>query len=92
MESPFGQMVINREKTFDFRKTKTPANKQGVPLLLITDGKVLGEIIITKCGYSQTKHTYYWQLTVLKKYQEIKKVKKQSSQNGEWVSDVIVGM
>lgn len=89
IDHPFGEMVISGKKKYDLRKTRTPPNKQGVPLFVISDGSVLGEVII-KCKYNQINHSYYWIFSVIKKYQNIKKVKQQSTQIGEWVSDVIV--
>lgn len=92
MQQPFGKMVIDGIKSYDSRNVKVKADKQGVPLFLISDGMVLGEMMITKCVYNQTRHSFYWQYAVLKKYKKIKKVKQQSSQIGEWISDVIVGV
>lgn len=90
MASSFAKRVIDTDQKYDLRKLKTPADKLGVPLFLITtDGNVLGEIIIIDCKYNQTGHSFFWQFRVLKKYQEIKKIKQQLIQ-GDWIRDVVI--
>lgn len=89
MEHPFGEMVINGDKKYDARKIKTKSDKLGVPLFVISNGNVLGEIMIIDCNYNQTTHSFFWQYRVLKKYREIKKIKQQSIQ-GEWIRDVVI--
>lgn len=91
IENPFGQMIIDGEKKYDLRKLKVPEGNVGVPLYIITNERVLGEIMITECRYNQIKHSFFWKFAVLKKYKKTKKIIKQSSRTGDWVSDLVVG-
>jgi predicted transcriptional regulator len=89
IEQPFGKMIINGEKRFDFRKNK-PTDKIGKTIFLITEDKVIGEIMIVKCRYNQLKRSYYWEFAVVKKYSTPKKFRAYSVQ-GEWVMKVKIG-
>ena len=89
IELPFAKLIINREKKYDFRKSKPPNDKIGVQLYLIADDFVIGEFMITSCRYNQIKHSYYWQYQIIKKYQKSKKIIS-ISKNGDWGNDVML--
>ncbi len=88
IEQPFAKMIICGQKRFDFRKYK-PTDKIGKPIFLITENKVIGEIMIVNSRYNQIKHSYYWEFAVVKKYPKPKKFR--ARVDGEWVAEVKIG-
>jgi len=86
-ESPYEKLILNGEKKYDFRKKKPPKDKLGIPLYLINNEMVLGEIMITACKYNQIKHLYCWSFVLLKKYSKPLLLKKYSKIS-EWVNEV----
>ncbi|GEM_PF-4205577 len=90
IDPPIAKLIINGERKYDFRKSKPPNDKKGVPLYLITDDFVLGEIMITLARYNQLKHCYYWEYRVMKKYPKSKKIIN-IFKNGDWGKDIDIG-
>lgn len=87
IDPPFAKLIINGDRKYDFRKSKPPNDKIGVPLYLIADDFVIGEIMISQCRYNQIKHSYYWEYLVMKKYPKPKKITA-IFKNGDWGNDV----
>ena len=86
---PYARLIIEGTKKFEYRKYKPPTDKVYIPIYLISEKKVLGEITITDSRYNQIRHNYFWYIKVLKKY---KRPKYYNYKNGAqiWVKDVIV--
>lgn len=84
---PFANLIITGGKKWELRNYKPPADKISIPIYLLSEKKVLGEIVINSCRYSQVKHNYFWIIQVLKKYP---KPKSYNHKNGAqiWVRDV----
>lgn len=83
IEHPFGEMVVNGEKKFENRKTRPPKDMIGVPLLVVSEGYALGEIIITDYKFNQSRHEFFWHFAVIRKYPDKKKII--TGQEGEWI-------
>lgn len=88
-DSLFAKMIINGQKKYDYRKHKPPLDKIGTPLYLITNRKIIGEIMITSCNYNQIKHAFFWEFAVLKKYPKAIKYRKLTDK-GEWATEVML--
>ena len=87
VETPFAKMIVNGEKKYDFRKQKPPTDMIGNPLYLICEEGVIGEVMITNCRYNQVKHSFYMEITIIKKYSE-PKTYQSLKKNGEWVTEI----
>ncbi len=86
---PYARMILDGEKQYEYRKYKPPTDKINVPIYLISEKKVHGEIAIGDFKYNQIRHNWFWYIRILKKY---KKPKSYNYKNGQqiWVKDVIL--
>jgi len=82
-------MIICGQKRYDFRKYK-PTDKIGKKIFLITENKIIGEIMIVNCRYNQIKHSYYWEFSVVKNYTKPKKFEAYRVKD-EWAEMVKIG-
>jgi hypothetical protein len=67
---PYANQIITKAKKFEYRKSKPPANKVKVPLLLLSKGFAIGKIMIMSYGHGwgELGTDYRWQINVIEKF------------------------
>lgn len=85
---PYADQIISKTKQFEYRKSKPPADKVKVPLLLLSKGFALGKIMILSYGngWGEEHDEYRWQIKVLEKFKT--PVKYEHTGQQVWVKNV----
>jgi len=70
VREPFASRIINGEKKYEFRNSKTQKIK--IPILLLTKNNSLGIIKIVQVIQIDKKYKYAWRIEIIEKFKKPK--------------------